>query len=230
MNLPPSVSVSSHDKVGSGQVQSQVLHIKELLVGVPKLAVAVLLSVSILMGSAWAQSASGSILGRVVDPQGAAVPKTQITVTNVATHVTNQTQTDSEGIYRVLNLPIGTYTITAEHEGFAKLVTQGRALQINQQERIDLKLAVGARSETVEVTDVGTDVETVSPTLGDSVTSRTIINMPLNGRNVLDLALLQPGVTEDNPDDTGAGAFNIAGGRADSVTFLLDGGEDNDLL
>jgi hypothetical protein len=195
-----------------------------------KVAVSVLLFVAISIGSAWAQSASGSILGRVVDPQGAAVPNTKITVTNVATLVSSKTQSDAEGNYRVLNLPIGTYKVTAEHDGFAKLVTEGRALQINQQERMDLKLVVGGRSETVEVTDVGTDVETVSPTLGDSVTSRPIVNLPLNGRNVLDLALLQPGVTEDNPDDQGAGTFNIAGGRADSVTFLLDGGEDNDLL
>jgi outer membrane receptor protein involved in Fe transport len=203
---------------------------KELSMRSAKLAASVLLSVSMLIGSAWAQSASGSILGRVTDPQGAAVPNANITVINVATQVTNKTQSDSEGSYRVLNLPIGIYKVTAEHEGFAKLVTEDRTLQINQQERMDLKLVVGARAEIVEVTDVGTDVETVSPTLGDSVTSRPIVNLPLNGRNVLDLALLQPGVTEDNPDDTGAGTFNIAGGRADSVTFLLDGGEDNDLL
>jgi len=78
-------------------------------------------------------------------------------------------------------------------------------------------------------------VETVNPTLGESVTSRPIVNMPLNGRNVLDLALLQPGVTEDNPDDTSQGhgsgqSFSVGGGRSDSITYLLDGGVNNDLL
>jgi hypothetical protein len=95
---------------------------------------------------------------------------------------------------------------------------------------MDLHLVVGTHTETVEVSGVGSNVETVNPTLGESVTSRPIVNMPLNGRNVLDLALLQPGVTEDNPDDTGAGHFSVGGGRADSVTFLLDGGLNNDLM
>ena len=154
----------------------------------------------------------------------------KVTVTNVATNVESKTTTDGTGSYRVLNLPIGTYTVTAEHPGFAKLVTGGRTLHVNQQEKMDLRLEVGALNQVVEVSGVGTNVETVNPTVGESVTSRPIVNMPLNGRNVLNLALLQPGVTEDNPDDTGAGTYSIGGGRADSVTFLLDGGVNNDLL
>jgi len=89
---------------------------------------------------------------------------------------------------------------------------------------------VGSTREEVLVESQISGVETVNPTLGQSITSRPIVNMPLNGRNVLDLALLQPGVTEDNPSDGGAGTFNVAGGRADSITYLLDGGLNNDLL
>jgi len=188
------------------------------------------LSLVLTCSSFYGQSATASILGRVLDQHGAAVPKAKVTVSNVATSITYRVETDGEGNYRVLALPIGAYTVAAEHAGFAKLLTPPVTLQINQQERIDLHLAVGARSETVEVSGVATEVETVNPTLGQSITSRPIVNLPLNGRDVLDLALLQPGVTEDNPDDTGAGHFNIGGGRADSVTFLLDGGVNNDLL
>jgi hypothetical protein len=188
------------------------------------------LSASLFHPSAWTQSATATILGHVTDPQGAVIPKVQITVTNTATQVAYKTQTDGEGNYRVPALPIGTYVVSAEHEGFSKLVTGTRTLQINQDERIDLQLVVGAKTETVEVNGVGSNVETVNPTLGESVTSRPIVNMPLNGRNVLDLALLQPGVSENNPDDTSAGHFNIGGGRSDSVTFLLDGGLNNDLM
>ena len=188
------------------------------------------LSLSIFHSSAWTQSATATILGRVTDSQGAAVPKVRIAVTNVATQVVYKTETDFQGDYRVSALPIGAYTVSAEHEGFSKLVTAPRTLQINQEERMDLHLVVGTHTETVEVSGVGSNVETVNPTLGESVTSRPIVNMPLNGRNVLDLALLQPGVTEDNPDDTGAGHFSVGGGRADSVTFLLDGGLNNDLM
>jgi len=206
------------------------------LIRTAKLVTSALICASLLAGSAWAQSATASILGQVADPQGAAVPKAEITVTNTATQVTNKTETDAEGTYRVLDLPVGTYTVTVEHAGFAKVVTDRVTLQINQQARVNLQLVIGAVSQVVEVSGVATTVETVNPTLGQSVTSRPIVNLPLNGRNVLDLALLQPGVTEDNPDDNngqGIGSisgFSVGGGRADSITFLLDGGVNNDLL
>lgn len=200
--------------------------------GSPAVVLLALVSVFLALtcGSFYGQSATASILGRIVDQQGAALPKAKVTVTNVATSVTNQVETDSEGNYRVLALPIGTYTVAAEHPGFATVLMPPVTLEINQQERMDLHLLVGARAETVEVTGGVTNVETVNPTLGQSVTSRPIVNLPLNGRNVLDLALLQPGVTEDNPDDGGSGRFSIGGGRSDSITYLLDGGVNNDLM
>ena len=131
-------------------------------------------------------AATASILGQVADPQVAAMPTAKITVTNTATQVTNKTETDAEGTYRVLDLPIGAYTVTAEHVGFAKVVTDRVTLQINQQARVNLQLVIGAVSQIVEVSGVATTVETVNPTLGQSVTSRPIVNLPLNGRNVLE--------------------------------------------
>ena len=196
-----------------------------------RFALLLVLSVSFFHPSAWTQSATATILGHVTDPQGAAIAKARITATNTATQIAYKTESDAEGNYRVSALPIGAYIVTAEHEGFSKLVTEARTLQINQDMRMDLQLVVGARTETVEVTGVGNNVETVNPTIGESVTSRPIVNMPLNGRNVLDLALLQPGVSEDNPDDTGSGShFSVGGGRSDSVTYLLDGGLNNELM
>ena len=134
--------------------------------------------------------------------------------------------TNKEGVYQVLNLPIGDYRITAERDGFRKLITDTPPLQINQVLRVDLRMELGARNESVTVEDVAAAVETVNPTLGQSVTARAAVDLPLNGRNVLNLALLQPGVTEANPQATNnaqAGNFGIAGGKSDSVTFLLDG-------
>ncbi len=201
-----------------------------------KIALSALICISLFCGSAWAQSATASILGQVTDPQGAALSEAEVTVVNVATDVASKAETDAEGNYQVLNLPIGTYVISAEHSGFAKLRTDRITLQINQQARMNLRLAIGALNQTVEVSGVASDVETVNPTLGQSVTARPIVNLPLNGRNVLNLALLQPGVTEDNPDDNngqgigGVSGFSVGGGRADSVTYLLDGGSNNDLL
>jgi outer membrane receptor protein involved in Fe transport len=182
---------------------------------------------------AWGQQATAKILGTISDAQGAVVSSARITVTNTATNITAETTTDRDGFYQVLNLPIGTYKIIARHEGFRMLEATTPPLQINQSFRADLRLEVGTVNEEVVVEGAGAAVETVNPTVGQSITSRPIVDLPLNGRNVLDLALLQPGVTEANPgasDGGQAGTFGISGGKSDSVTYLLDGGLNNDLL
>src|SRR5580658_3550847 len=177
-----------------------------------------------------AQDATGRIFGTVYDQQAAVIPAVQITVTNTATQDARSTVTNKQGYFQVLALPIGNYKVTAEHTGFRTVISAEQKLLINQALRIDIKMEVGASSESVDVGAEASAVETVNPTLGQSITGRTLTNMPLNGRDVLDLALLQPGVTESNDDNTGAGNYSIAGGRTDSVTFLLDGGNNNDLL
>ncbi len=177
-----------------------------------------------------AQDATGRIFGAVYDQQAAVIAATQITVINTATQVVRTAVTDDEGRFQVLALPIGSYKVKAEHTGFRTVISTEQRLLINQALRIDIKMEVGAASQTVDVGAEAAAVETVNPTLGQSITGRTLTNMPLNGRDMLDLALLQPGVTESNDDNTGAGNYSIAGGRTDSVTFLLDGGLNNDLL
>ncbi len=179
-------------------------------------------------GLAWAQEATGRIVGTITDPKGGVIPGAKVTVTNVATDVSRQAATDREGFFQVLSLPIGSYRVAVEHEGFRKLVSDPQTLQINQTLRFDVQLELGSPIEVVEVSATVVGVETVNPTLGESVTLSSLANMPLNGRNVYDLALLMPGVTETNPGSPGQ--FSVAGGRADSVTFLLDGGMNNNLL
>jgi Carboxypeptidase regulatory-like domain/TonB-dependent Receptor Plug Domain len=177
-----------------------------------------------------AQSARARIVGTVKDSQGAVLPGATVTVTNTGTGVETRTTTNQDGFYQALELPIGSYKVKVQSEGFNTAETIAYTLEINQVQRIDVSLKIGAKSETVEVTGDAAQVEVVNPTLGASVTSRPIVDLPLNGRNVLDLALLEPGVTPHNNDDTSAGSYNIAGSRSDSVTFLLDGGVDNNLL
>lgn len=180
---------------------------------------------------AQAQNASARVVGNVTDPKGGAIPNATVTIVNVATQVHYDTKTDKDGFFQVQDLPIGQYTITIEADRFRKLVYERQNLQINQVLRIDARPEIGTLAETVEVTEQADVVETVNPTLGASVTGRTITDLPLNGRNTLTLALLQPGVTEDNDLDTGSGqGFNIAGGRTDSITYLLDGGLNNENL
>ncbi len=192
---------------------------------------AVIAAVALLAGSAArAQDATGKVVGTVFDEQNAAIREANITVTNVATGIVNKTVSGDEGRYQVLSLPIASYTVTVEKAGFRTTVTKAYPLEINQSLRIDVTLKVGSSSERVEVSGAAAAVETYNSTVGASVTSRPIVDLPLNGRNVLDLARLQPGVTDQNDENGGAGSFSIAGGRTDSVTFLMDGGLNNDLL
>jgi hypothetical protein len=192
----------------------------------------VLLSLVVMVAPALssAQDATGRIFGTVYDQQGAVIPAAQVTITNTATKDARTVTTNKDGYFQVLALPIGNYKVTAEHAGFRTVISAEQKLLINQALRIDFKMEVGAENQTIEVGAEAAPVETVNPTLGQSITGRTLTNMPLNGRDMLDLALLQPGVTESNDDNAGAGNYSIAGGRTDSVTFLLDGGNNNDLL
>jgi outer membrane receptor protein involved in Fe transport len=176
------------------------------------------------------QTAAGRIIGNVTDQSGAAVSDASVTVTNVATQIVQQTTTDRDGFYQVPGLPIGAYQVKIEHTGFQQQIFDNQVLQINQSLRVDAKLTIGGKNEVVEVREQASGVETANSTVGDTITGAAIQQAPLNGRNVLNLALLEPGVTETNPDNTGTGNFSIAGGRTDSVTYLLDGGLNNNLL
>jgi hypothetical protein len=200
------------------------------IVGRSSRAAVFVLAAVLMSALSSAQDANGRIFGTVYDQQAAVIASAQITVTNTATQVIRNAVADNEGRFQVLALPIGNYKVKAEHTGFRTVVSAEQKLSINQALRIDIKMEVGAASQTVDVGAEAAPVETVNPTLGQSITGRTLTNMPLNGRDALDLALLQPGVTESNDDNSGAGNYSIAGGRTDSVTFLLDGGLNNDLL
>jgi outer membrane receptor protein involved in Fe transport len=179
------------------------------------------------------QNAGGRIVGTIVDQNGASIPNAKVTIVNDATQVHYDTKTNNDGYFQALDLPIGSYDITIGADRFRSLTYKSQTLQINQVLRLDSKLDIGAVAEVVEVKDQADVIETVNPTVGASVTGRTLTDMPLNGRNVLQLALLQPGVTPVDTSFTangGAGSYNIGGGRADSVTFLLDGGLNNEQL
>jgi hypothetical protein len=200
--------------------------------GFPLFARFVLLAAlgAVLCCSLSAQEATGRILGVVYDPTGAVVPGAHVVVTNTGTHISRATTTDSTGSYQVLALPVGQYTVAVDHKGFSSVKTTANTLDINQSLKIDIKMPVGSTTETITVETTGTVIDVVSPTVGATISSAAVQDLPLNGRNVLDLALLEPGVTETNPGSGAAGTYDIAGGRSDSVTFLLDGGVNNNLL
>jgi outer membrane receptor protein involved in Fe transport len=178
-----------------------------------------------------AQDTTGKITGEVTDATGAAVPNATITVTNIATNISHPTTTDASGMYQVMQLPIGMYRVTAQAPGFEQITVQAKtALEINQTLRIDVQLEVGKVSGEVTVEANTTQVETQNSTIGATVSGQAIFELPLNGRDTLDLLKTQPGVSATNPDSGAAGNYSIGGMRTDSVTYLLDGGLNNDLL
>ncbi len=176
------------------------------------------------------QDATGTVAGVVTDPTGAVVQQASVAVTNTGTKISKQAATNSNGFYEVPHLPIGSYTVTVQVAGFTKMESNPAALDINQTLRVDLQLQVGRQSDVVTVDTQANTVETQSSTVGGTVTGQAIYELPLNGRNTLDLLATQPGVTATNPDSGASGSYSIGGGRTDSVTYLLDGGLNNDLL
>src|SRR5438105_11466074 len=150
-----------------------------------------------------AQEATGRIVGVVYDQSGAVVPGAHVVATNTATHVQRGAVSDASGAYQILSLPVGSYTISVDQKGFTPVTTKPETLDINQSLKMDIKLPVGSATEVVTVETNATTVETLSPTIGATISSSAVQDLPLNGRNVLDLALLQPGVMETNPGNGG---------------------------
>jgi outer membrane receptor protein involved in Fe transport len=195
---------------------------------IARVACALALSAAVLC----AQDATGKIAGNVTDPSGAFIAGAKVTVTNLGTGIAKQTTTDKTGYYQVLQLPIGRYEVAAEAPGFARIVVQGKnSLEINQTLRIDVTLEVGSLKDVVTVEGGASAVETENATVGNTVSGTAVYELPLNGRNTLDLLSTQPGVTPKNSDaPRQAGSYSIGGGRSDSVTYLLDGGLNNHLI
>lgn len=191
---------------------------------------AVAMALLSLPGVLVAQDATGNVAGVVSDQTGASVPHASVSVTNTGTKITNEVLTDRNGYYEVQHLPIGSYQVVVESPGFAKATSTPAAVDINQTLRVDVKLQIGAVSDVVNVDSQASTVETQSSTVGGTVSGQAIFELPLDGRNTLDLLATQPGVTKTNPDSGAAGSYSIGGGRTDSVTYLLDGGLNNDLL
>jgi hypothetical protein len=190
-----------------------------------------------------AQVASAELSGTVLDASGAAVANVKVTATNVATNVARDGVSDGSGRYIITLLPAGEYSVSAEAPGFRKLVQSGLTLQINQQARLDLTLELGHASETVEVTAQAPLLESESSSLGTVVNQKMVNQLPLNGRNFIQLATLSPGVngvgfsasgtimSGTRPDDRRPGTEIFSNGnREGSNNFLYDGIDDNERL
>ena len=154
--------------------------------------------------SAIAQTSSSQITGTVADASGAVIPGVNITVTNDATGASQRQATSAAGVYAFPALPVGRYTITAELAGFKQEKKTGAVLVVGTPLNVDFKMEVGQATDTVNVEAQAANLETSNATLGDVVTQKAVATLPLNGRNPLNLVILQPGVVQ-----TGAGGVNV---------------------
>ncbi len=185
-----------------------------------------------LLGAATAagQQATATLSGTVTDSSGAVIVGATVTLANSKTNIAQSVQTNSDGLYLFALVPIGTYDLPAEDTGFRKFVQTGITLEINQNARVDVRLEVGATTQAVEIKANVTQVDTVGATLGRVESERRIEDLPLVGRDTLQLGLLQAGVFAPDPDDGSNNPFSVSGQRSESLTFLLDGADNNDFL
>jgi len=172
---------------------------------------------------------TAAVSGTVTDGSGALVPDVKVTVTNVETGIANTVATDSQGKYSLPSLAVGTYSVTAEKEGFQQTVRTGVELSVGKNTIVDVVLRVGQVTQEVEVAAEAPVVETQDSSLGLLVGSQEVKDLPLNGRSYISMATFSPGVTSI-PSNTVSGfgegtptRLAVNGARQEGQVFLVDG-------
>jgi outer membrane receptor protein involved in Fe transport len=184
-----------------------------------------------ICATAFAQQATGVIIGRVIDEQGAAIPGVTVTAKSPTTGLVRAEVSDAEGLYRLTALPIGIYEVTAELQGFATVSKKDIEVNIAQTQAVDFPMKIAALSETVNVTGATPLIETTASSVGAIVDVKRIESIPLNGRQFANLAATVPGVGlgfHSDPTKSTQYAPMINGGAGRNVNYQIDGGDNND--
>ncbi|HVW11113.1 MAG TPA: carboxypeptidase regulatory-like domain-containing protein [Bryobacteraceae bacterium] len=199
------------------------------------LMAAMLLVSTGLYGQAVAVS---EVSGAVTDPSGKLIPGANVTMTEDTTKTPHATQTDSDGHYVISNLPPGPYTLDVKSPGFKDYKQAGIVLEVAHNIGINVAMSVGSVNETIEVTANADMVETKDSAIAQVMDPVKITELPLNGRNLTQLLTLTGGGSSAPGGDltgskniqgsNGSGTFSVAGGQANGVNYLLDGGDNND--
>src|SRR5437660_7207202 len=185
---------------------------------------------TLLGGRAQAQQATAQLGGKITDPSGAVIVGAEVTLRNSQTGISRKTTSNKEGEYLFTLVPIGNYEIAVKQQSFQSYQQKGITLEINQNAKVDVALRAGAPSEVVEVNANATQVDTQSATLGKVETTQRIEALPLVERDTMQLGLLQAGVFVPESEDGSGNAFSVSGQRSESLTFLIDGADNNDFL
>src|SRR4030081_597788 len=205
------------------------------------LLVAVLCSVFSLCPLLYGQ-ANGSLSGTVTDKTGSVISGATVKITSQGTGITREVKTDGSGHYLAPLLPVGIYTIRVESQGFQTTEQKDVRLQVDEQREVDFTVNPASVSQTVEVSAEQVAVETTNPSLGQVITEQQVADLPLNGRDFVQLATLTPGVTQEtNPNSffnggptseasaRGSFSLSVGGSRPQSTDWLLDGSDNNEL-
>lgn len=189
----------------------------------------VLLSLLALAVSAFAQVQNSQVQGTVSDPSGAAIPGAKVTVVNLGTNLSITVTSNQSGDYVAKELPVGSYTVTAEAPGFKTITNTNLTMNAGTIQHVDFKMQLGQAKEVVEVSGEAAQISVEDSKLANIVNSTQIANLPLNGRNVYDLIKLTPGAvdtrsTDEENDGSPGGAGTVVNGiRQDFNGFTING-------
>ncbi|MGB7284790.1 MAG: TonB-dependent receptor [Candidatus Acidiferrum sp.] len=197
---------------------------------------AALILISLGARSVLAQDVTASIYGTVTDPSGAAIADATVTAKSVERGISYTAVTDSGGLYRISQLPVGNYELRVEKQGFQTTAYPAFTLALNQSARIDVSLKVGQVNQTVEVSGAAPILKTENTQVDTIIDSETNEALPLATRNYVELTLLSPGAVHPDPSsfnngdnvNSGARPF-INGNREQANNFLLDGMDNNEV-
>ena len=186
--------------------------------------------------------ANGSFSGSVTDKTGSVISGANVKITSQATGLVRDAKTDDSGHYVIPLLPVSVYTIRAEAQGFKPVDQADLRLQVNEQREVNFTLVPASVTENVEVSASQVAVETANSTLGQVITTEQVADLPLNGRNFVQLATLTPGTTQEtNPNSffngapssevsaRGSFSLSVGGSRAQSTDWLLDNNDNDEL-
>ncbi|HVI71506.1 MAG TPA: TonB-dependent receptor, partial [Pyrinomonadaceae bacterium] len=186
-----------------------------------------------LTSTTFAQDVTARIDGQISDPAGAVVLQATVTLTNTRTGEVRTVQSDDNGSYTFTLIQPGTYDLSVKAAGFKEYLSKGLELSVNDRKTINVALETGAVTESVTVTTEAPLIQT-TPTVGDVVENRRVVELPLNNRNFMQLLTLVPGVTSSGTSEIGIGLtnvvdFSVNGTRRNSINFLVDGVSNTDV-
>lgn len=205
-------------------------------------ALVLIAGLALVLSPALFAQGTGSFSGTVLDKSGSAISGATVTVTSQATGVSRETKTDDAGHYSVPLLPAAIFTLRIQFTGFQTVESKDIRLQVDEARELDFTLTPSSVSTQIEVSAAAVAVETANPSLGQVITAQEVSQLPLNGRDFVQLASLTPGTTQEtNPNSfftngadsevaaRGSYSLSVGGSRPNSTDWLLDGVDNNEL-